>query len=61
VQLVAQQKGLSHPVLDATVALGDRRLDANRKQAAAAPRRPPPSGRRAKSVASSGRVGLTLR
>jgi hypothetical protein len=36
VQLIARQKGLSHPVLDATVALVDRRLEANRKKAAAA-------------------------
>ena len=35
VQLIARQKGLSHPVLDATVALVDTRLDANRKKAAA--------------------------
>ena len=35
VQLIALQKGLSHPTLDATVALVDRRLDANRKKAAA--------------------------
>jgi hypothetical protein len=35
VQLIARQKGLSHPVLDATVALVDTRLDANRKNAAA--------------------------
>ena len=36
VQLIARQKGLSHPTLDATVALVDKRLDANRKKAAAA-------------------------
>jgi hypothetical protein len=36
VQLIAKQKGLSHPVIDATVALVDRRLEANRKKAAAA-------------------------
>src|SRR5262247_153039 len=36
VQLIAKQKGLSHPVIDATVALVDSRLDANRKKAAAA-------------------------
>ncbi|MBX9711151.1 MAG: hypothetical protein K2X60_08960 [Xanthobacteraceae bacterium] len=35
VQLVAKQKGMSHPVLDAIVALVDRRLEANRKKAAA--------------------------
>jgi hypothetical protein len=35
VQLIARQKGLSHPVIDATVALVDQRLDANRKKAAA--------------------------
>jgi hypothetical protein len=35
VQLIARQKGLSHPVIDATVALVDARLDANRKKAAA--------------------------
>jgi hypothetical protein len=35
VQLIARQKGLSHPVIDATVALVDSRLDANRKKAAA--------------------------
>jgi hypothetical protein len=32
VQLIARQKGLSHPVIDATVALVDTRLDANRKK-----------------------------
>jgi len=31
VQLIARQKGMSHPVVDATVALVDRRLDENRK------------------------------
>jgi hypothetical protein len=31
VQLLAAQKGMSHPVVDATVALVDRRLDENRK------------------------------
>jgi hypothetical protein len=36
VQLIAKQKGLSHPVIDATVALVDSRLEANRKKAAAA-------------------------
>jgi hypothetical protein len=35
VQLIARQKGLSHPVIDAGVALVDSRLDANRKKAAA--------------------------
>ncbi|MCC6948769.1 MAG: hypothetical protein IT539_13460 [Bradyrhizobiaceae bacterium] len=35
VQMIAKQKGLSHPVIDATVALVDRRLDANRKKQAA--------------------------
>jgi len=35
VQLIAKQKGLSHPAIDATVALVDRRLEANRKKAAA--------------------------
>jgi hypothetical protein len=34
VQLIAKQKGLSHPVIDATVALVDERLAANRKKAA---------------------------
>jgi hypothetical protein len=33
VQLIARQKGLSHPVIDATVALVDSRLEANRKKA----------------------------
>jgi len=36
VQLVAKQKGLSHPVIDGIVALVDSRLEANRKKAAAA-------------------------
>jgi hypothetical protein len=36
VQLIAKQKGLSHPVIDATVALVDERLAANRRKAAAA-------------------------
>jgi hypothetical protein len=35
VQLIARQKGLSHPVIDAGVALVDSRLEANRKKAAA--------------------------
>jgi hypothetical protein len=35
VQLIAKQKGLNHPVIDATVALVDARLEANRKAAAA--------------------------
>jgi hypothetical protein len=34
VQLIAAQKGLHHPVIDATVALVDARLEANRKKAA---------------------------
>jgi hypothetical protein len=34
VQLIAKQKGLSHPTIDATVALVDARLEANRKKAA---------------------------
>jgi hypothetical protein len=34
VQLIAKQKGLSHPVIDAIVALVDSRLEANRKKAA---------------------------
>jgi hypothetical protein len=33
VQLIARQKGLSHPVIDATVALVDARLEANRRAA----------------------------
>jgi hypothetical protein len=35
VQLIAAQKGLRHPVIDAIVALVDERLAANRKKAAA--------------------------
>ena len=35
VQLIAKQKGLSHPAIDAQVELVDRRLEANRKKAAA--------------------------
>jgi len=35
VQLIAKQKGLSHPVIDGIVALVNSRLDANRKKAAA--------------------------
>jgi hypothetical protein len=35
VQLIAAQKGLRHPVIDAGVALVDARLEANRKKAAA--------------------------
>jgi hypothetical protein len=35
VQLIAKQKGLSHPAIDAQVALVDERLAANRKKAAA--------------------------
>ena len=34
VQLIAKQKGLSHPVIDAGVALVDSRLEANRKKQA---------------------------
>jgi hypothetical protein len=34
VQLVAKQKGMSHPVIDQIVALVDSRLEANRKKAA---------------------------
>jgi hypothetical protein len=34
VQLIGRQKGLSHPVIDAGVALVDSRLEANRKKAA---------------------------
>jgi ketopantoate reductase len=34
VQLIAKQKGMSHPVIDAVVALVDARLEANRKKAA---------------------------
>jgi hypothetical protein len=33
VQLIARQKSLSHPVIDATVALVDARLETNRKNA----------------------------
>jgi hypothetical protein len=33
VQLTAMQKGLSHPEIDAQVALVDARLEANRKKA----------------------------
>lgn len=33
VQLLARQKGLSHPTVDAIVALVDRRLAANRSRA----------------------------
>lgn len=36
VQLIARQRGLSHPVIDQIVALVDKRLAANRKKAAAA-------------------------
>ncbi len=36
VQLIARQKGLSHPVIDEIVALVDSRLEANRQKAAAA-------------------------
>ncbi len=35
VQLIARQKGMSNPAIDAQVALVDARLDANRKKAAA--------------------------
>jgi hypothetical protein len=35
VYLLAKQKGLSHPTIDATVGLVDARLEANRKKAAA--------------------------
>jgi hypothetical protein len=35
VQLIARQKRLSHPVIDATVALVDERLTANRNKVAA--------------------------
>src|SRR5258708_26631590 len=35
VQLIAKQKGLSHPAIDAQVALVDARLEQNRKKAAA--------------------------
>jgi hypothetical protein len=33
VQLIARQKGKSHPVIDAIVDLVDRRLEQNRKKA----------------------------
>jgi hypothetical protein len=36
VQLIAQQKGMSHPVIDGIVALVDSRLEANRKKVATA-------------------------
>lgn len=36
VQLVARQKGMSHPILEEVVALVDRRLEANRKAKSAA-------------------------
>jgi hypothetical protein len=36
VQLIAKQKGLTHPVVDGIVALVDSRLEANRRKAAAA-------------------------
>ena len=36
VQLIAKQKGLSHPVIDRIVALVNSRLEANRKKAASA-------------------------
>lgn len=36
VQLIAREKGLSHPEIDRGVALVDRRLEANRRKAAAA-------------------------
>src|SRR5262252_2906867 len=36
VQLIAKQKGLSHPVIDGIVALVDSRLEANRQKAARA-------------------------
>jgi hypothetical protein len=35
VQLIAKQKGLSHPVIDANVTLVDELLDKNRRRAAA--------------------------
>jgi len=37
VQLIAGQKGLSHPVIDGIVALVDSRLEANRQKARSAP------------------------
>jgi hypothetical protein len=36
VQLIARQKGMSHPVIDGIVALVDSRLEANRKKVATA-------------------------
>ena len=36
VQLIAKQKGLSHPVIDGIVTLVNSRLEANRKKAASA-------------------------
>ena len=41
VQLIAKQKGLSHPVIDAGVALVDERLAANRKKARSRARHSP--------------------
>jgi hypothetical protein len=35
VQLVAREKGMSHPVIDQIVARVDRRLEENRRKAAA--------------------------
>jgi hypothetical protein len=35
VQIIAKQRGLNHPVIDANVALVDELLDKNRKKAAA--------------------------
>ena len=46
VQLIAKQKGLSHPAIDANVVLVDSRIEANRKAAAAkasSRSRPPPA------------------
>ena len=40
VQMIAKQKGLSHPVIDEIVALVNSRVDANRKKAAEAARVP---------------------
>ena len=34
VQLIARQKGMTHPVIDRIVALVDTRLESNRKKAA---------------------------
>ncbi len=34
VQLIARQKGMSHPVIDRIVALVDSRLESNRRKAA---------------------------